>query len=503
MTLPNTMTEIPFRLFSSCSNLPSITIPTSIKTIGNEAFLHCENLESVSIPNSVTFIDSHAFEYCKKLKSVVIPEGIEEIRASTFAYCSDLTTVTLPNTLKAIRTFAFYGCNSVTTVTAHMVVPFSSISTKGDRGFFPNPSNAALYVPVGCVEVYSKAYLWGTFKEILEITTPPASGSFTVGDLKYAKMSNSTVLVAAANTEISGDVQIPAMVRDDVMYNVTIITENAFADCSAIRSITIPNSITAIGNGAFYGCTGLRRITMNSKDPISISESVFTGVDKRQCMLCVPEGSGEKYKSAPVWKDFLFVVEDDRMVVNDLSYALNGNGTVSVIAANQSAIGRYEIPSVVVIGGLEYTVTAVGANAFNGCTGLTAVTIPQTIIEIGNSAFAGCTNLMEIYCLGSTPIDLSNAFAPAFISHRSSSGYQFDGVDLENCILYVPTGSAELYRNAEGWKEFKHIVEMSSGVNNISIFPYSEKSIFTLSGQRLMAPQKGINIIGGKKVVVK
>jgi len=42
------------------------------------------------------------------------------------------------------------------------------------------------------------------------------------------------------------------------------------------------------------------------------------------------------------------------------------------------------------------SITAIGVNAFRGCTSLTTVDIPYSIIEIGMSAFYGCTSLTAI-----------------------------------------------------------------------------------------------------------
>jgi hypothetical protein len=42
------------------------------------------------------------------------------------------------------------------------------------------------------------------------------------------------------------------------------------------------------------------------------------------------------------------------------------------------------------------TFTTVPVSAFNGCIGLTSITLPTSITFIGNSAFSGCTGLTSI-----------------------------------------------------------------------------------------------------------
>lgn len=58
--------------------------------------------------------------------------------------------------------------------------------------------------------------------------------------------------------------------------------------------------------------------------------------------------------------------------------------------------GSITIPSTVTYQGTTYTVVGVDMSAFYRCTGLTSVTLPNTIQTIGSSAFSGCTALTNI-----------------------------------------------------------------------------------------------------------
>ena len=52
--------------------------------------------------------------------------------------------------------------------------------------------------------------------------------------------------------------------------------------------------------------------------------------------------------------------------------------------------GRVDIPSSVTYNGVTYRVTSIGSSAFQDCTVLTSVTIPNSVTIIRNGAFYGC-----------------------------------------------------------------------------------------------------------------
>ena len=103
-------------------------------------------------------------------------------------------------------------------------------------------------------------------------------------------------------------------------------------------------------------------------------------------------------------------------------------------------------------------------------------------------AFGGCYELEEIRSLIDEPFTIE---------------FVFPGIKV-NVTLYVPIGTKSKYEVTEGWKEFKNIVEMDlSGIATVHTEKNGYGVVYKLSGQRLAAPHRGLNIIGGKKVVVR
>ncbi len=92
------------------------------------------------------------------------------------------------------------------------------------------------------------------------------------------------------------------------------------------------------------------------------------------------------------------------------------------------------------------SVKNIGDYAFRSCSGLTSVTIPSSVKSIGEDAFYNCNALAYIYCQATVP--------------PVTYGYSFSSTVLEDCILYIPTGSFADYVGVTPWSNFKIIGEM-------------------------------------------
>lgn len=186
---------------------------------------------------------------------------------------------------------------------------------------------------------------------------------------------------------------------------------------------------------------------------------------------------------------------------DNTSYEILDDETVA-ITKDKNVQHTQVLPMIVLYDGKSYTVTVIGDGAFKNNKYLEQITIPSTINKIGDAAFAGCVNLAVIIIYVENPIDITNART------RAGSSSVFEGVNMETCVLYVPDNSVTAYKAADGWKDFKTILPISTlGIQGIGLDgqPFE---VYNMQGRKvrheatsLDGLPKGVYIINGKKVV--
>ena len=150
-------------------------------------------------------------------------------------------------------------------------------------------------------------------------------------------------------------------------------------------------------------------------------------------------------------------------------------------------------------------ITSISWGAFYGCSGLTSLNLPAGITSIDKYAFSGCSRLTSLtlpagitsigefafsYCSGLTSIYVYAEKVPRI------GRYAFEGCASRKCTLYVPKGTYDNYRLSElGY--FENIVEFdATGIDKTTTSTdVEEVSRYSLNGQRLVGPTKGLNIV--------
>lgn len=322
--------------FDGCTGLQSVKLPSQLSSIGNNAFNNCSSLKAISIPDNVSTLSGYIFLQCTALESVVLPSGLTSLSQGLFSGCTKLESVSIPSGVKTIGSYAFYNCSSLTSLT----------------------------LPAGLTVIENRV-LYG------------CSG------LK--------------------SIVIPA--------KVTTINQYAFYKCSSLTSIEIPQQVSTIGNYAFGYCSKLSKIVCLPTTPPSGSATMFTGTALVD--IVVPDGTVTVYRNAPYWSNYASVIKDqtsgdvisfEDLAVRDIcvqnGWDENHDGQISFWEAQKvESLGEaFKGSSIKSFNELQYFtgLTSISENAFNGCSSMTAITLPKEVTTIQKSAFQDCPALPSI-----------------------------------------------------------------------------------------------------------
>ena len=210
----------------------------------------------------------------------------------------------------------------------------------------------------------------------------------------FDTQTKTATVISKESGEYSGTVTIPSSVNyDGEDYSVTAIGYSAFQYCSGLTSVTIPNSVTSIEGSAFSDCSGLASVVIgNSVTSIGYAAfrycSGLTSVTIPNSVTSI-EGSAFQYCSG------LTSVTIPNSVTSIGRSAFDGtawydNQPDGLVYAGKVAY-KYKgtMPENTTIQIQEGTVN-IANSAFEYCSGLTSVTIPNSVTSIGGGAFQGC-----------------------------------------------------------------------------------------------------------------
>jgi PKD repeat protein len=177
----------------------------------------------------------------------------------------------------------------------------------------------------------------------------------------YTNTNGTLTIIGYTDTGSGGAVTVPSSANG---LPVTSIGAFAFADFTNMTSVLIPNSVTNIGAVAFVGCTSLTSVTIPNS-VTSIGEGAFSSCSTLTAIT----------------------VDTLNSVYSSVAGVVFDKSRTTLIAYPGGEAGSYTIPN---------SVTSIGAEAFDGCTGLTNITIPDSVTNIGVGAFNLCISLTSV-----------------------------------------------------------------------------------------------------------
>ena len=267
---------------------------------------------------------------------------VTTIDAEAFRSSTGLTSVTIPNTVTEIGMMAFYECDHLTRVDISSIEAWCKISFNFPACYSDD------YSPLFSNPLYYARHFFLNGIEVTDLVIPN-----TILTLNNYVFCNCVGLTS---------VTIPQSVR--------IINTNAFMGCIRLAHVDIAPSVTVIGSQAFYGCTDLSSITVPRS--VNIIEN-------------------EAFNFCPGLAEIIVESGNSNYDSRDNCNAIIKTATNTLIAGCQNTL----IPN---------TVTAIGGDAFKGCSTLKCIDIPYSVISITGNPFENCNSLESITVAEDNPV---------------------------------------------------------------------------------------------------
>ena len=278
-------------VFSYMPNLTELTVPGKVEfyqqngDLQSSAFQGCAALEKVTLDDSVTIIPYRMFSQCSKLAEVQADKAdskLETIDRNAFAQCGKLASFTFPDALKNLRNSAFIqtGLTSVElgaveTLDNNVFQGCSALTTVNIEG------TKDLKLPGSLFNGSWNNSTHGFDNDGAKLT------SFTVenGDLSDFSLSGSkttlkNVVLGDGVTNVPNGLLSGFEVLETVSLGkgVTSIADNTFKECTSLKSIELSEGLTSIGNHAFNGCTSLAAVHLEKATALkTLGRSAFEG----------------------------------------------------------------------------------------------------------------------------------------------------------------------------------------------------------------------------------
>lgn len=378
-----------------------------------------------------------------------------------FSVRGGITFLIIEQGVTTIGNEAFYNCSGLTSVTLPNLV-----TTIGSKAFYQCIGLTSITIPssVSSIADYAFQYCSG----LTSVTIPNSVTLIGKSTFGYCTgLTSAAILNSITNNstfEYCG-----GLTSVTIGSSVTSIGDLTFSRCSNLKSLTIPNSVTSIGVDVFDNCSSLTTINVDAGNPNYSSDNGVLFDKNKTTLICYPAG-----------KNGAYVIPSSVSSIADYAFRFSGLTSLtipnSVISIGDWSFGACTGLTSVTI---PNSVTQIGAEAFDYCSGLTSLSISASVSSIGDYAFDYCSGLTSITCLNDDPenVTLGNGV--------------FLGVHNNTCALNVPIGSVSAYQAALQWKDFTHIIGNATGIINadirtLKIFPNPTKDELCISTESLI-----------------
>lgn len=399
VVLPKSLKTIDQNAFKDCSSLKKLSVGKSggenvldtVETINAGAFNGCSSLETLTLKN-VAKIDSsdtnRTFGGCTSLKKVSVT-GVTTtdntgkttlsttIGTSAFKDNKALKEINL-DTIKTVSQEAFRGCGVADDGTDPATLTLNNVNAIGALAFY-GCGFKAVQIP----------------RQLTSVATGKINGveygPFAGGKLET--VSFGTLINTIPDNLCMNTTSLQKIELQSVKASLRTIGKNAFKGCTSVEEVTIPKGILTVSNSAFEGCSGLTDVTIAAK---TINAKAFAE--------CTNLKAVKMEEGVTTIQGMAFANTQVSAVTIPSTLTTAGTtkeGTIEKgpFAGTMIATvhGQTEDSTEVQEGATILPETKkIPDNLFLGCTSIIDVQIPETVTEIGQKAFKDASSVENV-----------------------------------------------------------------------------------------------------------
>lgn len=399
VVLPKSLKTIDQNAFKDCSSLKKLSVGKSggenvldtVETINAGAFNGCSSLETLTLKN-VAKIDSsdtnRTFGGCTSLKKVSVT-GVTTtdntgkttlsttIGTSAFKDNKALKEINL-DTIKTVSQEAFRGCGVADDGTDPATLTLNNVNAIGALAFY-GCGFKAVQIP----------------RQLTSVATGKINGveygPFAGGKLET--VSFGTLINTIPDNLCMNTTSLQKIELQSVKASLRTIGKNAFKGCTSVEEVTIPQGILTVSNSAFEGCSGLTDVTIAAK---TINAKAFAE--------CTNLKAVKMEEGVTTIQGMAFANTQISAVTIPSTLTTAGTtkeGTIEKgpFAGTMIATvhGQTEDSTEAQEGATILPETKkIPDNLFLGCTSIIDVQIPETVTEIGQKAFKDASSVENV-----------------------------------------------------------------------------------------------------------
>ena len=273
------------------------------------------------------------------------------------------------------------------------------------------------------------------FQNCSELTSVTIPNSVTsIGDLAFAYceiLNNVTIPDNVTSIGLGAFLGCTDLTRVTMPDSVTSIGAGAFEECRGLTSVTIPDSVTSIGDRAFLNCYGLTTVTIvaNGGNANNVKQMIITTINDTSISDNITWNMPQPATHADTWYKY---ANDTAWRTVSISGAIEG----SYDEEDDRYIPTSQIPDVENVVALEIGtyVTSIGECAFEGCSVLTSITVPNSVTYILDCPFPYQNANLSLTFIGRTMDQIETI--PDFANWGLPEGFTIHCLDGDYVVSY-------------------------------------------------------------------